>query len=195
MLAGQQLRLTKRDGETLSDQLGNVLVSLRKYFGRPGLTLDTGHTSMAELAPHCHKNVPLRPTTFVCPVSRVAHGPITAHFHCSELHACVLSSGLPTSEKCLSVDLPLPWCVSESFGLASDNICHFTTRGMEHAEEVGKRIDRAFRRLHIRSHKTKRVAGALDGTCIGLDLFKGAFVWSSWHNWHRSARFPRGHPT
>ena len=89
-----------------------------------------------------------------------------------------------TSEKCLSVDLPLPSCVSESFGLASDDTCHFTTRGMEHAEG-----------LHIRSHQTKRVTGALDGTCIGLDLFKGAFVWSSWHNWHRSARSARGHPT
>ena len=49
----QQLRLTKRDGETLLDQLGNVPESLRKSFGRPGLTLgdfiDTGHTSMAQV--------------------------------------------------------------------------------------------------------------------------------------------------
>ena len=166
----------------LSDQLGNVLVSLRKYFGRPSLTLgdliDTGHISMAELAPHCHKNVPLRPTTFVYPcVTGVAYGPITAHFSLLRI-ACLrfVERQCITSEKCLSVSLPLPWCVSESFGLASDDNYHFTIRGMEHAEEVGKRIDRAFRRPHIRSDPTKRITGALDDTCIGLDLFKGALL-------------------
>ena len=51
---------------------------------------------------------------------------------------------------------------------------------MEHAEEVGD-IDRHFRRLGIRSHQTKRATGALDGTCIGTDLFKGSFFGPAVH--------------
>ena len=175
---GQQLRLTKRDGETLFDQRGNVPESLRKYFGRPGLTLgdliDTGHISMAELAPHSHKNVPLRPTTFVYLVSRVRPmGNSWSTFIARNCMLAVCRAAMLTNDKCLSVDLPLPKCLSESFGLATDDLGRFTTRGMEHAEEVGDRIDRAFRRLGIRSHQTKRATGALDGTCIGTDLFKG----------------------
>ena len=67
-----QLRLTKRDSETLRDQLGTVPESPRKYFGRPGQTLgdliDTEQISMAELGLHCHEDVPLRSTTFVYPL-------------------------------------------------------------------------------------------------------------------------------
>ena len=33
--AGSQICLTKRDGETLFDQLGSVPFSVKKYFGRP----------------------------------------------------------------------------------------------------------------------------------------------------------------
>ena len=182
---GQQHRLTKRDGETLFDQRGNVPESPRKYFGRPGLTLgdliDTGHISMAELAPHCHKNVPLRPTTLVYPVSKM--WPMVYSWSSFIAQNCMLTvcrAAMLTNEKCLSVDLPLPKCLSESFGLATDDMRHFTTRGMEHAEEVGD-IDRAFRRLGLRSHQTKRATGALDGTCIGTDLFKGTFFGPAVH--------------
>ena len=73
---GQQLRLTQKDGETLSDQLGNF---------------DTGHISMEELGFHGHKKFPLRSTAFVYPVSRV--WAIMVHLHRSKLHACSLSSG------------------------------------------------------------------------------------------------------
>ena len=93
----------------------------------------------------------------------------------------VCRAAMLTDEKCLGVGLPLPKCLSEVFGLATDDICHFTTRGMEHAQEVGNRSDRAFRRLGIRSHQTKRVAGALDGTCIGIDLFHGTYFGPSVH--------------
>ena len=93
----------------------------------------------------------------------------------------VCRAAVLTDEKCLSVDIPLPKCLSESFGLATDDICHFTTRGLKHAEEVGYRIGRAFHRLGIRSHQTKRITGALDGTCIGIDLFQGKFFVPSVH--------------
>ena len=52
----------------------------------------------------------------------------------------VCRTAMLTDGKCPSVDLPLPKCLSESFGSATDDICHFTTRGMKHAEEVGYRI-------------------------------------------------------
>ena len=59
----------------------------------------------------------------------------------------VCPAAMLTDETCLGVDLPFPKCLSESFGLATDDICHFTTRGVEHVQKVSNRIDRAFQNL------------------------------------------------
>ena len=59
----------------------------------------------------------------------------------------VCRAAVLTDEKCVGVDLPLAKCLSESFGLATDDICHFTTRGEEPAQKVWNRIDRAFQKL------------------------------------------------
>ena len=58
--------------------------------------------------------------------------------HCSKCMLAVCRAAMLTDEKCLSVDLPLPKCLSESFGLGH------SSRGMEHAQEVGNNFDRAF---------------------------------------------------
>ena len=86
----------------------------------------------------------MRSTTFVYLVSKV--WPMGYSWSSIMAQNCMLAicrGAMLTNEKCLSVDLPLPKCLSESFDLATDDICHFTTGGMMHAEEVGYRIDRA----------------------------------------------------
>ena len=105
------------------------------FFGRPALTLgdlmDTGPISMAELG-HCHKSVPLRSSTFVYPVSKVwPMGYSWSSFIAQNCMLAVCRAAMLTNEKCLSVDLPLAKCLSESFGLATDDICHFTTNPIQ----------------------------------------------------------------
>ena len=100
--------------------------------------------SMEELGLHCHQNVPLRSTTFVYLVLSVC-GPWAMHGPASSLKTACRAAML-TDEKCLSVDLLLAKCLSESFGVATDDICHVTSRGLEHAQEVGNRTGRAFQR-------------------------------------------------
>ena len=141
---------------------------------------------MDELGLHCHQNVPLRSTTFVYPVSSVwPMGYAWSSFIAQNCMLAVCRAAMLTDEKCLSVDLPLPKSVwSEPFGLATDDICHVTSRGLEHAQEVGNRTGRAFQRLGFRSHQTKRVTGALHGTCIGTDFPRGNVLVHLCKNWH-----------
>ena len=75
----------------------------------------------------------------------------------------------------MSADLPLPKCVTDSFRFATDDISHFVTRGKAYAQEIGDRIDRAVKRLGLRSHQDKRVTGVVNGTCIGVDLYRGQY--------------------
>ena len=78
-----------------------------------------------------------------------------------------------TDKICLSTALPLPQCVTESFGLPTDDLCHFTTRGKAYVKEIGDRIYRALKRLRLRSQQDKRVSGVVNGTCSGVDLYRG----------------------
>ena len=60
-------------------------------------------------------------------------GPWVVHGPASLLKNCMLDV---CRAAMLSVGFPLPKCFSESFGLVTDDICHFTSRGMEQKLEI-----------------------------------------------------------
>ena len=66
--------------------------------------------------------------------------------------------------------------VDEPCGLATGDICHFTTREPASAQKVGHRCDRAVRRLGFHCHPHKYVTGVVDGTCTGIDLHHSQYV-------------------
>ena len=135
---------------------------------------------MAELGLHCHKNVLLRSTYVrVFGVKGVTHGPCMVHFHLPRT-ACLplCPAAMLTDETCLGVDLPLPKCLSESFGLATDDICHFTTRGMEHAQEDWNRIDRAFQNLVLAVTRPNESLVLWMVHASGQTFFQSAIFWT-----------------
>ena len=139
---------------------------------------------MHELSHPCPPKLPLQDTTFVDPVSKV--WPMGYAWSSFLAQSCMLAvchaAGL-TDKICMSTDLPLPKSVTESLGSATDDICHSATRGKAHAQDIGDRIDRAFKRVGLRSHQDKRVTGVVNGTCIGVDVscwqyFGASTLWS-----------------
>ena len=68
--------------------------------------------------------------------------------------------------------------------LATDIICHFTTRGPVYAQKVGHRIDRSVRRLGFRCSPQKHVTGVVDESALGLIFF----VTNSFGHLHTLAR-------
>ena len=83
------------------------------------------HMSRQELARHCPLSLPLRNTTFVYPVSKVwPMGYAWSGFVAQSCMFAVCRAAGLTERIFFSTDLPLPNCVAESFGLATDDICH-----------------------------------------------------------------------
>ena len=66
--------------------------------------------------------------------------------------------------------------VDEPCGLATGGVCQSTTREPASAQKVRHRSDRAVRRLGFHCHPHKYVTGVVDGTCTGIDLYRGQCV-------------------
>jgi len=86
-------------------------------------------------------------------------------------HVCH-TSGLRLTQ-CLAQDLPTPRSLRSVYGLATDDIIHFSAVSAKHAALVMHQVDHGFRRCGVEGHPDKDVTGALDGVAVGVELFNG----------------------
>jgi hypothetical protein len=175
--AAAPVRLTKRDGRVLFDQL-RLPLELRKFMGRPAVRVqelvDTGGLSLEEVSNFLSMPGPIHPDCKLYP--RSCCWPMgfswSSHVAQSTMLAVCRSAGL-REKQVLADDAPAPRCLSHVFALATDDVMEFTCLGAEYATKSAERLDRAFDRVGILKNVSKDVTGDLNGTCIGVDLVAG----------------------
>ncbi|CAE8741020.1 unnamed protein product, partial [Polarella glacialis] len=171
------LRLSKRDGRCLFDQL--LLPSeLRQWMGRPPVRvrelLCSGLVELEQLQTWCDAGVTLHSHTLVFPVSCVwPMGFSRSSFIAQSkmLHVC-FDAGLNV-QRILAEDVPSPASFEETFALATDDVLHFCRGPASASVSAMAKLDRAFIRHGVLKHEKKDSAGELNGTCIGVDLQNG----------------------
>ena len=171
---------SKRDGKALVDQL-KVPSALREWFGTPPFRasemLDAGIISFSELRTFYKGpgaiggDSTLFPCLAVWPMGFSWSSYLA---QCTTLAICK-AGGLDLSS-ILSEDDGCPADVSSAFCVATDDICHFTTKGAAFAENAMAEVDQAFDKLHVLCSTDKNVTAAGSTTCIGVDIDDGLFL-------------------
>ena len=173
----EPLRLSKRDARCLFDQL-RLGRHLEPWMGRPPLRvrelLEASDADRAELESYLRDGSRLPDHALVYPVSRVwPMGFSWSSFVAqSSMLAVCSKAGLKPSTM-LSVDLPTPRRMDETFGLATDDVLLFTRGHRKDYRFTLRKLDASFDHMGIRRHDKKDVNGVLDGTAIGIDLDGG----------------------
>ena len=93
----------------------------------------------------------------------------------SQLLSSCARAGL-AADVILCDDLPAPFDVSDVFGLATDDVVHFTTCGAARSQERMASLDAALVADGVLRNCDKDVNGSLDGTAVGVDLCDGTFL-------------------
>jgi hypothetical protein len=170
------LLLSKRDAQAYFDQL-MVPSCLRSYFGRPHIFVSellSAGLSFKCIEKHFVGSDLLSPGCKVYPVSRC--WPMgfswSSYIAQSVLLARCGEAGLSSSIS-LCIDHPAPLNMSESFGLATDDVFHFTRRGSDAAHERMRRLDIAMANGGVVRNKAKDVTAVSQGTIIGIDFLAG----------------------
>ena len=73
-------------------------------------------------------------------------------------------------------DRPAPFDVSDVFGLATDDVVHFTSRGAECSVRRMRDLDAALASDGVLRNEEKDVTGVPSGTAVGVDLCDGTFL-------------------
>ena len=178
--SGSPLRLSKRDGRCLFDQLA-APSWLVEWFGRPSVTvaemMEFGGLSLQELQLFVGDKVPLRPHHRLHPCSLVwPMGFSWSSYIAQTAMLEVCEDGGLTPDMILSQDDQPPADPSSTFCLATDDVCHFTTKGEHASAKAMAQLDRAFLRRGVLKHGGKDIDGTLNGTCIGVDLCDGRYL-------------------
>jgi hypothetical protein len=174
--------MSNRDGRCLFDQLALPPV-LRPYMGRPPVCvremLATGYLSLADLKRLAPALRGVCAHSLVFPRSRVWPMGFSRSFYVAQVCMTqVCRQGGLNLRSQLADDLPGP-ATNDTFGLATDDIVHFTCQGYRHADHAMKRLDRAFDSVGIERHAGKDITGSLNETAIGIDLVNGLYFMGS----------------
>ena len=175
--AADPLRLTKRDGRCLFDQL-QLSRSLRPYMGRPPLLvreLRAAGATGAELKLWCRGFRCCGDGLRIFPVSRCwAMGFSWSSYiaQCLTLNGICRAAGL-WSPAVLSLERPTPLDFSETFAVATDDIMVFNRGPLGKLGALGPRIDKAMIDLGVVKNASKDINGVGDEVCIGVALEGG----------------------
>ena len=171
------IRVTKRDGRCLFDQL-RLPPELRCWMGRPPLRvrelIQHAGMSLDGVRKSCKSEHQVFGHTLVFPVSRcwpMGFSWSSCVAQATMLHIC-RGAGL-RHEGILTDDRPTPSDVSSVHALATDDIMHFTRLGEEHARQVGHKIDVSMAKHGVIKHEAKDVTGELSATVLGIDVEDG----------------------
>ena len=170
------------DGRCLFDQL-RVPTALRSWFGRPSISvkelLGTGlltirdiKRSLAGSESFCIDGV-VFPVSVVWPMGFAWSSYLA---QCTMLGVCQRAH--LTSSKVLAEDAEPPLDLGSTFALATDDIMHFSSRGVQHSESVGRDIDRAMVACGVQKHAGKDINAAADGTAHWYRLGFGSLFCS-----------------
>jgi len=173
---GKPFQMSKRDGRCLFDQLA-VPRCLIPWFGRPPVRVSelmqaTGE-SLSRLQRLCPHLAGLGLHSLVFPCSKVwpMGFPWSSCIAQSVMLSACHRAGLHKHQQ-LSDDLPTP-NTETVFGLATDDIVHFTTGRPASIRADMRCLENALLSMDIERHSGKDVTGVLDGCAIGIDLVKG----------------------
>ena len=173
------LRLCKRDGRCLFDQLGLPAV-LKDFMGRPPIRvaalLKTGlldRRTLAELAPAARGFTDSSlhfPRSRVWPMGFSWSSYVAQCTMQTACHRAGLTQGMQLAD-----DLPGP-LIGTAFGLATDDICIFVREDFDICRSICSRVDRSLSSHGIVRHEGKDITGSLNGTAVGVDLVDGLYL-------------------
>ena len=179
-IAGERIRVSKRDAKCYFDQLA-LPATVRSWFGRPPVTVaalaDYTDLTQDELRRYLPAGVgpsrdfTLWPTCTTWPMG-FAWSSFIAQ---SKLLKCCESAGLGTS-RMLADDLPTPSDMSCTFALATDDVMLFTSGEAANAHPWLARLDAEIDKAGIQAHASKAVTAVHDETVIGVDLCQGQYL-------------------
>ena len=185
------LRLVKRDGECMFDQLRLPAV-LRPLMGQPPLpawelceALGCGLPDLQKLAKLSKE--PQRADLLYPRLLVWGMGFSWSSLACQSLSVQVCHHAGLLDEDFLADEMPPPLSAAQAVAVATDDICILTNGDRQHAARWGSKIDRALASHGITKNGTKDVNGDLSGTLIGVDLLAGRYLSPGLHKlaaWH-----------
>jgi hypothetical protein len=92
---------------------------------------------------------------------------------CQEVALAACCCGGLDVKQLLCEDRDAPVSFDTTFGVATDDICIFSTRGSAHSAGVAAGVDRGLERVGVERNTSKDVNGEPNATVIGIDVVDG----------------------
>jgi hypothetical protein len=154
--------------------------ALRSFFGRPSVRVSelmAAGMSLSAIRKKVADPDGISPSSLLFPVSRCwPMGFSWSSFVAQSVLLARCSDAGLAPDMALCMEQPAPLDTREVFGLATDDVFHFTSRGMSAACRRMQQVDCALANGGIVRNKDKDLTAEANGTIIGIDFCCGHFL-------------------